>query len=716
MTTLTGKIVSVDTNPVGSTITAAVPVDGTVLPVSLIFDFAGSEGALVSVAGQERTVTFVDFVASAVTVEPPLTTAVAAQEFLYTVPFAYERVAQVLLSDDEGSGGAIPARIPQALWDRVPEGLRDAGTEESVIIDDNDSGGTWTIADVPGVDPLVSTTRLRVGGLTADGDVLLNGAAATRNIFTLAAGITPPNEAPQLSQTWNLRTTGLDVVTFGDIHYGLCPRIDSGGVASTTELVTALYYFGGDVRVVNKTTGAVGATFVVTSWGPDFAPFGGITSVGANYFVLGQDATRAGAWYIYKLDHNFVKVAEVLWTSAASLPKRPAIGRNDAGQIIVAYTSTGGILRVRRWSVGLADVNDPASGVPNSNDYDPPTGSPATHNIGGVSETVADIGVSRVYVHTTDLKKTFCYNTFGVYAAGHFNSAGSTLIKGACFDGAGATGRFRHLDSNGIIWTYSSFSAPITLTAVTTFVDNDTSSGSLAHETAPSPPASTVVSTRAWLRVVAQAAPDVANTDPLVRDKANLVGIYVNRPPSFTTPLLQVVPSVGNRSVEFDIINTGGAVAPAIPLDFSGVGSPGSIVAASGGFSIDGNSNGGVGTGTFRDSVRAQVASVGSAWTALAVTSPYTVVVGFEPQYRIDAAGTVHLRGRVTKNAAANGAPCATMPVGARPSMEWRWVVDCEPATTSSARLLVEASGAVRPYLKTGTPTLFYLDGVFPTA
>lgn len=100
-------------------------------------------------------------------------------------------------------------------------------------------------------------------------------------------------------------------------------------------------------------------------------------------------------------------------------------------------------------------------------------------------------------------------------------------------------------------------------------------------------------------------------------------------------------------------------------------------------------------------------------WVTATITAPYTAVAGFEPKYLIDSAGTVHLRGRVNKNAAGDGDPCLTLDAGYRPSTGVQYVVDTSPATTSSGRVMVETDGEVRPYLKTGAPTMFILDTSF---
>lgn len=100
-------------------------------------------------------------------------------------------------------------------------------------------------------------------------------------------------------------------------------------------------------------------------------------------------------------------------------------------------------------------------------------------------------------------------------------------------------------------------------------------------------------------------------------------------------------------------------------------------------------------------------------WVTATVTAPYTAVAGFEPKYLIDSAGTVHLHGRVNKNAAGDGDPCLTLGDGYRPSTNVQYVVDTSPATTTSGRLLIQADGQVRPFLKTGSPTLFILDASF---
>lgn len=105
----------------------------------------------------------------------------------------------------------------------------------------------------------------------------------------------------------------------------------------------------------------------------------------------------------------------------------------------------------------------------------------------------------------------------------------------------------------------------------------------------------------------------------------------------------------------------------------------------------------------------------GGAWAAASTASGYTSVTGFPVEYCLDAAGTVHIRGRINRTTAISGATLFTLPAGFRPSAEIRAIIDAEPVTAFGTRVVVQTDGQVRPYYKQGTPTLYYTDLLFTT-
>jgi hypothetical protein len=101
-------------------------------------------------------------------------------------------------------------------------------------------------------------------------------------------------------------------------------------------------------------------------------------------------------------------------------------------------------------------------------------------------------------------------------------------------------------------------------------------------------------------------------------------------------------------------------------------------------------------------------------WNPPVLNAPFTAVVGAEPGFRRDYAGNIHLRGQVNRNAAADGATLFTLPSGGyRPEQTHRLVIDTTPITTSTARLVVLATGEVQVQVKTGAPTVYSLSTSF---
>lgn len=567
---------------------------------------------------------------------------------------------------------------------------------------------------------LTAQTLAVVGNMSVDAPMQIN------NVATIGQGVTAPRTRPTNSNFWPSVKTGLGG-TYGDIYYGLTNRIvDANGTLHSTDLVTAIAFYGGSVRTVNKSTGAIFGFYNVDTWGPDFNPSGGVVSIGGFYYLLGQDATRNYSWYIYKLDHTFTKVAEYAYTTGFAFDGRPAIGRDDAGRPVIAFVPNGS----KNLSISTRDPSTlgpvPGAQFTVINAAANPTGASVGLNLTGVHIGKADLGAGaadRVWVSVQSTKIAYAYTINAsaqlVRDQGYDFYTANAATKGMCFDRQDplyGAGRFRSLDTTQTLHHYSGFRQVTAIRSRSTAVDLDTG-GTGQHETAPSPYSLTHnVLARAWLRVQASPAPDAANEDPTKLDKANQVRVYVAVNPN--EPTLQATLPVKQNVADVDSLGVG-PVAPAISTDFSSAGTTAGSVATDGTggdgkptVAITGKGGGNVGQLVWADDGTPLPPQAG--WATPALTSPYTAVTGREPRYTRDGAGNVHIRGRVNRNAAADGALVFVLPPGFRPTgVDWRVVIDTTPRLSSSGVLLVSANGEVRLYVKTGTPTDYYIDCSF---
>lgn len=78
-----------------------------------------------------------------------------------------------------------------------------------------------------------------------------------------------------------------------------------------------------------------------------------------------------------------------------------------------------------------------------------------------------------------------------------------------------------------------------------------------------------------------------------------------------------------------------------------------------------------------------------------------------------DFSGNTHIRGRADLNGAASGSTIFTLPTRFRPTAQQRTLVDGNGATFGI--MVVNTSGVVQFFTKSGAPTLLFLDFTFST-
>lgn len=149
---IAGHIVEVSTLRVGDALTIDHAAGAVVLTVNSTVDFEGVEQvALTDDAGTVYLLPLLDFdeEADTLTLGSGLPIAFEAEAFVEVWPIASERRALVVV--DEGDE-PISAVLAHHLIDKVPEGTRGPGEEESVSI--SDESGEWVVTDVLGLMPV----------------------------------------------------------------------------------------------------------------------------------------------------------------------------------------------------------------------------------------------------------------------------------------------------------------------------------------------------------------------------------------------------------------------------------------------------------------------------------------------------------------------------------------------------------------------------------
>lgn len=144
-----GLIRSVQTTPLGSLLAADAALAATSVTVESILDFNETGGTL-TLNGVSYAYLSADYSTNVITLATGLTGAAVTGDAVALVPGSVDTTALVEMT---GADEAIPARVPHALADRIPEGIRLDGEEEAVQLEWVD--GEFILTDVVGKVPVI---------------------------------------------------------------------------------------------------------------------------------------------------------------------------------------------------------------------------------------------------------------------------------------------------------------------------------------------------------------------------------------------------------------------------------------------------------------------------------------------------------------------------------------------------------------------------------
>lgn len=173
MAKVAGRVESVFMDKAGTVVNAPANVGDTVVSADFPVDFDENGGNLTretaDPANPDSTVyvySTVDTDAETITLAAPLTAAWSVGDMLYLDPPAVEARALVRLSDSEDEP-AVECRVDHALRPLIPEGARDPGMGESVLVEP--TGDEWVITDVVGQVPVLDGSVIDPATLPASG-------------------------------------------------------------------------------------------------------------------------------------------------------------------------------------------------------------------------------------------------------------------------------------------------------------------------------------------------------------------------------------------------------------------------------------------------------------------------------------------------------------------------------------------------------------------
>lgn len=218
-----GLIRSVQTTPLGSLLAADAALAATSLTVESILDFNEAGGSLVL-----NTVTYVytaaDYTTNVVTLATGLTGAAITGDQVALSPTSVETTALVEMT---GADEPVPARVPHALADRVPEGIRGDGEQEAVQLGWVD--GEFILTDVIGKVPVI------------DGSYIDETTLPPNPTDGL-----PPSSSPVLTAQGNI----------GAVHYRWTPVVNADAVRFNLYISTTPGFTPGPGNLVATTAGS----------------------------------------------------------------------------------------------------------------------------------------------------------------------------------------------------------------------------------------------------------------------------------------------------------------------------------------------------------------------------------------------------------------------------------------------------------------------------
>lgn len=450
--------------------------------------------------------------------------------------------------------------------------------------------------------------------LTVSGQGTFNGPVTFFDPATMADGVTNPLIKPTLTTGWKSVTTP-SVGTEAQFWYGLCDSVGGG-----TTWATCYDQLGAGaanqpaINTINKVTGA--RTINTLTWALsgtiNMRQGVGLTRIGSSYYLLARKIGGTSRWWFHQFDSTFTEVGAVnidALYNPFTYMQNWVLG-TDGTNIALAAIDNSKQIQIKK-------VN-PASGVlVSTSAMQMVINSPATAYWSGA----ADFGAVRQVVSTHDAREMKIgtnANTSLQNTGQEWNLPAPNQV-GIWYDGT----RFFSLDTSGKVTQYSTLTTDRTESF--TYAWYDSASGG---RTLPSPSVSTTHLKRSYVHLKVP-------TPPYASIQVSIYAATGTGTPRYD----QIDLATGVYEADCGNLILTGSTEPTsntMPSTYS----PGSLMATTNGFSVDGKSNGSVGTGTFRDSIGTALLRMGTTNTGtisagvvknLTVTFPTAFPVGKTP-------------------------------------------------------------------------------------
>ena len=533
--------------------------------------------------------------------------------------------------------------------------------------------------------------------------------------LTLQSGTTAPTSPPQVTVDWNTITLPADG-TFDPYRYGITVQ---GG---WFRIPVVVYGSGTYIESYDMVTGAKQWGSLNTSANDGmYNGLGGITSIGNNVYLLGQNA--AGAWRLMGFTFSTAVSGTPTRLFNVAYPqgsdhRRPALG-NDGTNLIVTFTNVSSNL-AQYWTFSattgarIGTGNATSSNVSFSSDM-------ASINKGVFDNGFGQAGGTCFVVTSRNHTTAWVFNN-SFQKIDQYNFPLIAKPAGQCY----ANGKFYTYDSIGhriiehtsLSWN-ESIAGQSTWYAANTWYNTDATNGS--KETTMGPIKSFTMKQRA--RVTVTSPPLPIRPVPNTVDDATAAGVYMARGVSTPTRLLmerQAYLADGVRSVIYDTSNpatlpAAGANAvnpPPVSSNYP-ASSPAVLRSDNDRFTLNGDGSGQWGSLSVDSSGNTTLA--GSAWTQVTPINSWVNYGGGHQTCAYRKVGDiVYIRGLV-KGGTASGTSTGNvfvLPVGMRPSAQEIWTVLASNSVVGDGRARVDVftDGSVRVVAMGTNSTTAYLS------
>lgn len=159
------RIAAVEERVLGSGLVSNVSIGGGTLTISdgTEFDLTGQ----VLLGSEVLTYTNIDEETGVITLSGTLAANHSADDIVYLYPLSQERVAYLVAGDDPKDEEGMAARIPHALWDKIPVGIRDWPLGEGETVQADFIGDELVIMELTGQVPVIDASFIDPGSFTA---------------------------------------------------------------------------------------------------------------------------------------------------------------------------------------------------------------------------------------------------------------------------------------------------------------------------------------------------------------------------------------------------------------------------------------------------------------------------------------------------------------------------------------------------------------------